>query len=69
MPEESLMTWMLIGVLIWVALAVPVAVLVGRSIRLADAKRTVAGPRRVGDVAATDPRPAAARPTVVTEQP
>jgi hypothetical protein len=36
------MTWLLIGALIWVALAVPVAVLIGRGIRLADAKRVVA---------------------------
>jgi hypothetical protein len=33
------MTWLLIGVLIWVTLAVPVALLIGRGIRLADAKR------------------------------
>jgi hypothetical protein len=30
------MTWLLIGVLIWVVLALPLALLVGRSIRLAD---------------------------------
>jgi len=35
------MTWLLIGVLIWVTLAVPVALLIGRGIRLADARRAV----------------------------
>jgi len=38
------MMWLLIGVLIWIAVAIPVALLVGRSIRLADATRAVAGP-------------------------
>jgi hypothetical protein len=38
------MTWLLIGVLIWVAVAIPVAVLVGRSIRLADTRPAVAEP-------------------------
>jgi hypothetical protein len=33
------MTWLIIGVLIWVALAIPAAVLIGRGIRLADARR------------------------------
>jgi hypothetical protein len=36
------MTWVLIGVLIWVAVAIPAALLIGRGIRLADAKRSVA---------------------------
>jgi hypothetical protein len=33
------MTWLLIGVLIWVAVAIPVALLIGRGIHLADARR------------------------------
>src|SRR3954469_24386967 len=33
------MTWLLIGALVWVALAVPAALLIARSIRTADAHR------------------------------
>ena len=33
------MTWLLIGVLIWIAVAIPVALVIGRSIRLAEARR------------------------------
>jgi hypothetical protein len=35
------MTWLLIGALIWIALAVPAALLIGRGIRVAEAKRAV----------------------------
>lgn len=38
------MTWLLIGVLIWIAVAIPVALLIGRGIRLADTRRAVAMP-------------------------
>lgn len=33
------MVWVVVGVMIWVALALPVAVLIGRAIRLADQRR------------------------------
>jgi hypothetical protein len=36
------MTWLLVGALIWVVLAVPIAMLIGRGIRLADARRVAA---------------------------
>ena len=34
------MTWLLIGVLIWIAVAIPVALVIGRSIRLAESRCT-----------------------------
>ena len=50
------MTWLLVGALIWVALAIPFAVLIGRGIRLADAHRTVSAPD-APNVVATDVPP------------
>src|SRR5690348_13539212 len=41
------MTWLLIGALVWVALAVPAALLIGRSIREGDARRTVEAEARM----------------------
>jgi hypothetical protein len=35
------MTWLLIGALVWVVVAVPAALLIGRSIREGDARRAV----------------------------
>ena len=52
------MTWLLIGVLIWVTLAVPVALLIGRVIRLADARRAMPPGDAPGDnFVATDVPP------------
>lgn len=33
------MTWLLIGALVWIALALPAALVIGRAIRIADAHR------------------------------
>jgi hypothetical protein len=33
------MTWLLIGVVVWIAVAVPAALVIGRAIRTADARR------------------------------
>jgi len=41
------MTWLLIGALIWVALAVPLALLIGRAIRRADKEHEAAEPNFV----------------------
>lgn len=38
-PEEAHMTWLLITALVWVVLVLPAALLIGRSIRRAEARR------------------------------
>jgi len=62
------MTWLLIGVLIWVVLAVPLAMLIGRSIRLAESKRAAAAAEPpMANFVATDTPPIEAPPAESAE--
>jgi len=62
------MTWVLIGVLIWVVLALPLAMLIGRSIRMAEAKRAAtAADSPMPNFVATDTPPTEVPPVEPAE--
>ena len=64
------MNWLLVGVLIWVALGVPLAVLLGRSIRLADRRHQAAMRNRsAADVVPADESAGDELPAEAAEQP
>src|SRR5690348_1905220 len=57
------MTWLLIGALIWVVLAIPLAMLIGRSIRQAeDRKATTPADSPQGNFVASDMPPGDVQP-------
>jgi hypothetical protein len=60
------MTWLLIGALVWVALAVPAAQVIARGIRMADAHRVAEAEAQALDVnfVASDVPPADVLPPV-----
>src|SRR5690348_6415975 len=72
------MTWLLIGALVWVAVAVPAALLIGRAIREGDARRAADAEAQLqvetqarsetpdGNFVATDAPPSEAAPTIWT---
>jgi hypothetical protein len=63
------MSWLLIGALVWVAVAVPAALMIGRGVRLADARRTTEFAMQTpdGNFVASDVPPADAATVVSSD--